>query len=88
MKKNVTNTNLSNLADQVTRWLSGAAAGGVAGGLVGALINIGVNANHAKHFKTELQSGAILVILLPHSEKDRKDLESEWYDYDGIILRT
>jgi hypothetical protein len=69
-------------------WLSGAAAGGIAGGLVGALINIGIATNHAEHFKTELKNGAILIILLPHSENDRKNLEMEWNNYDAIVLST
>ena len=69
-------------------WLSGAAAGGIAGGLVGVFINIGIAANHAEHFKKELKNGAILIILLPHSENDRKNLEDEWNNYGGIVLST
>ena len=65
-------------------WLSGAAAGG----LVGALINMGISANHAEQFKKELTGGAILIILTPHSEQDRKDLQMEWNSYDGIVLST
>jgi hypothetical protein len=69
-------------------WLSGAAAGGIAGGLVGALINMGISANHAEQFKKELKSGAILIILTSHSEKDCQNLEIEWNNYDGIVLTT
>ena len=72
----------------IATWLSGVAAGGVSGGLVGALINMGISENHAEHFKKELQSGAILIIITPHSEVDRKILETEWINYEGIVLST
>lgn len=70
----------------IATWLSGVTAGGIAGGLVEALINMGISAKHAEHLKKELKGGVILIILTPHSEHDRKILETEWVNYDGIVL--
>ena len=49
---------------------------------------MGISANPAEQFKKELTGGAILIILTPHSEQDRKDLQMEWDSYDGIVLST
>jgi len=68
--------------------LAGASAGGIAGGLVGALINIGVPESHAKIYEDEIKNGSILVGLIPHSEADKKLLEAEWNNYEGILLTS
>lgn len=75
-------------AGSIAIWLAGALAGGIAGGLVGVFINIGIALNHAKYFNKELKQGAILIMLIPHSENDRKNLEIEWNKYDSIIFAT
>ncbi len=68
--------------------LAGASAGGIAGGLVGALINAGVPESHAKICEDEIKNGSILIGVIPHSEADRKLLETDWRNYDGILLTS
>ena len=66
--------------------LAGATAGGLAGGLVGAMINAGISEDYAKNYLEEITKGSILIAIIPHSEEDRRTLETEWQAYEGIIL--
>lgn len=63
--------------------LTGAGAGGVTGGIIGMLIGAGIPEERAKIYETHLESGGIVLGVVPHDVADADYIRREWEALGG-----
>ncbi|TDB61204.1 hypothetical protein EZE20_20175 [Arundinibacter roseus] len=76
------------IAGPIVAGLTGAGAGGLTGGIIGALVGSGIPEERAKHYKTSLEDGGILVGVRPRSAEESRAIAEEWKLYGGQNIHT
>ncbi len=76
------------VAGPIIAGLAGGGAGAVTGGILGGLIGLGIPESNAKAYEQALRTGGIVLGVVPHSDKDAKEIERLFAEHGGENVVT